>query len=193
MSTKEPRNLLNPDLPAEPEITRVPWYIRIYGALCLVYGLGSFISIGLFFGLIGWVLVNDPSAISIGSNPTLALILVAFGAVIGFVASGILVFFGVSLIRSRRRHAARWAYVLIVFTLIQIVLEIMIGGIQLSLLRPVIQLGILIALSATVDPTLRQERELQRHLRDVLCGRIHTPQDDAVLGAAGRSALEGPR
>ena len=167
MSTKEPRNLLNPDLPAEPEITRVPWYIRIYGALCLVYGLGSFISIGLFFGLIGWVLVNDPSAISIGSNPTLALIMVAFGAVIGFVASGILVFFGVSLIRSRRRHAARWAYVLIVFTLIQIVLEIMIGGIQLSLLRPVIQLGILIALSATVDPTLRQERELQRHLRDM--------------------------
>jgi alkylation response protein AidB-like acyl-CoA dehydrogenase len=30
---------------------------------------------------------------------------------------------------------------------------------------------------------------LARHYRDVLCSRIHTPQDDAVLVAAGRRAL----
>ncbi|MDP9819174.1 acyl-CoA dehydrogenase family protein [Spirilliplanes yamanashiensis] len=43
------------------------------------------------------------------------------------------------------------------------------------------------------NAALTRNNPLQRHLRDVLCGRIHTPQDDAVLGAAGRSALEGPR
>jgi len=37
---------------------------------------------------------------------------------------------------------------------------------------------------------LSRHHPLERHLRDVLCGRIHTPQDDAVLGAAGRSILE---
>ena len=30
---------------------------------------------------------------------------------------------------------------------------------------------------------------LERHLRDVLCGRIHSPQEDTVLVAAGRAAL----
>ena len=37
---------------------------------------------------------------------------------------------------------------------------------------------------------LSRHNPLERHLRDVLCGRIHTPQDDAVLGATGRSIFE---
>ena len=41
------------------------------------------------------------------------------------------------------------------------------------------------------NAALTQHNPLERHLRDVLCGRIHTPQDDAVLGLAGRSILEG--
>ena len=180
MDAKKPENLLNSDLPAEPEIRRIPLIIRVYGLLCLLYGLGSFVSIGLFFGFIGWVLVNDPTAISIGSNPSLALILVVIGAVLGFASSGALVFFGGSLMRSRRRNAARWSHVLIVFTVVQIILEVMIAGIELSLLRPLIQLGILIALSATVDPTLRQERQLQRRLHDL------AEQERAEEGTLGR-------
>ena len=31
---------------------------------------------------------------------------------------------------------------------------------------------------------------LERHLRDVLCARVHTPQPDAAFAAAGRRALE---
>ena len=180
MDAKKPENLLDSNLPAEPEIKRIPLIIRVYGLLCLLYGLGSFVSIGLFFGFIGWVLVNDPAAISIGSNPSLALILVVIGAVLGFVSSGALVFFGGSLMRSRRRNAARWSHVLIAFTVVQIILEVMIAGIELSLLRPVIQLGILIALSATVDPTLRQERQLQRRLHDM------AEQERAEKGTLGR-------
>ncbi|MEU8611016.1 acyl-CoA dehydrogenase family protein [Actinoplanes sp. NPDC048791] len=37
---------------------------------------------------------------------------------------------------------------------------------------------------------LSRRHPLERHLRDVLCGRIHTPQDDVVLTAAGRAQLE---
>lgn len=36
---------------------------------------------------------------------------------------------------------------------------------------------------------LTHANPLQRHLRDVLCSRVHTPQDDTVLLAAGRTAL----
>jgi alkylation response protein AidB-like acyl-CoA dehydrogenase len=38
---------------------------------------------------------------------------------------------------------------------------------------------------------LSRRHPLERHLRDVLCGRIHTPQDDVVLASAGRAQLEG--
>jgi alkylation response protein AidB-like acyl-CoA dehydrogenase len=36
---------------------------------------------------------------------------------------------------------------------------------------------------------LARSNPLERHLRDVLCARIHTPQPDAALLAAGRAAL----
>lgn len=45
------------------------------------------------------------------------------------------------------------------------------------------------ALSLSSNHGLSRKNPLERHLRDVLCGRIHTPQDDSVLVAAGRRAL----
>ena len=45
------------------------------------------------------------------------------------------------------------------------------------------------ALSLTSNHGLSRNNRLERHYRDVLCGRIHTPQDDATRLAIGRSAL----
>lgn len=45
------------------------------------------------------------------------------------------------------------------------------------------------ALSLSSNHGLARKNPLERHLRDVLCGRIHTPQDDSVHIAAGRRAL----
>lgn len=36
---------------------------------------------------------------------------------------------------------------------------------------------------------LTRQNPLQRHLRNVLCGRIHTPQDDAIFTSVGKAAL----
>jgi len=50
------------------------------------------------------------------------------------------------------------------------------------------------ALALTSNHGLSRRNPLERHLRDVLCGRIHTPQEDSALVLAGRQALEqGPR
>ena len=46
------------------------------------------------------------------------------------------------------------------------------------------------ALKLTGNHGLSRGNPLERHHRDVLCGRVHTPQDDAVLIAAGRRALQ---
>jgi len=40
------------------------------------------------------------------------------------------------------------------------------------------------------NPGLSRANELERHLRDVLCSRIHTPQNDSILIAAGRAAFK---
>ncbi len=45
------------------------------------------------------------------------------------------------------------------------------------------------ALALTGNAGLARRNPLERHLRDVLCGRIHTPQDDSVFLAAGRDRL----
>jgi alkylation response protein AidB-like acyl-CoA dehydrogenase len=45
------------------------------------------------------------------------------------------------------------------------------------------------ALKLTGNHGLARRNPLERHLRDVLCSRIHTPQQDAAYVAAGRAAL----
>ena len=45
------------------------------------------------------------------------------------------------------------------------------------------------ALSLTSNHGLTRANPLERHYRDVLCGRVHTPQDDATRLNAGRLAL----
>ncbi len=46
-----------------------------------------------------------------------------------------------------------------------------------------------LALQLSGNHGLSRHNPLERHHRDVLCSRIHTPQNDAILAAAGRAAL----
>jgi alkylation response protein AidB-like acyl-CoA dehydrogenase len=46
------------------------------------------------------------------------------------------------------------------------------------------------AVSLVGNAGLTRHHPLQRHLRDALCSRIHSPQDDTILTNAGRAALE---
>jgi len=45
------------------------------------------------------------------------------------------------------------------------------------------------ALELVGNPGLSRTHPLERHYRDVLCSRVHTPQNDMILQAAGRAAL----
>lgn len=47
-----------------------------------------------------------------------------------------------------------------------------------------------LALQLSGNHGLSRRNPLERHHRDVLCSRIHTPQDDSVLTGAGKAALE---
>jgi alkylation response protein AidB-like acyl-CoA dehydrogenase len=47
-----------------------------------------------------------------------------------------------------------------------------------------------IALSLSGNHGLSRSNPLERHYRNVLCGRVHTPQDDSIHTAAGRAVLQ---
>ncbi|PBP55289.1 acyl-CoA dehydrogenase [Pseudomonas syringae] len=46
-----------------------------------------------------------------------------------------------------------------------------------------------LAIEASGNPGLSRSNPLQRHYRNVLCGRAHTPHNDAVLTGVGRAAF----
>jgi alkylation response protein AidB-like acyl-CoA dehydrogenase len=46
-----------------------------------------------------------------------------------------------------------------------------------------------IGLELTGNPGISRNNPLERHYRDVLCGRIHSPQADSILIATGRAGL----
>lgn len=46
-----------------------------------------------------------------------------------------------------------------------------------------------LAIEASGNPGLSRHSPLQRHYRDVLCSRVHTPQNDAVLRGVGKAVF----
>ena len=173
------RNMLDPKIVTESEIRELPLFIKIYGGLCIASGVISIPVYLMFFGYIAQQLIQNPDTVTIGTNPVVALVIAIVGISFAVLDTVGLIVFGISLIKNRRRHAARWSYALIVVTIIQIIIDMMLSGIGSHLIRPAVQLAILITLSITVDPSLRQERELQRRLRNMI---NREAARDAMLG-----------
>lgn len=173
-------NQLDPAEENAIEKKKLPLIIKVYGFLCMAAGIVTLSAIAFIFGIIIWALINDPDQVTIGTDPTLTIIVTGFDVVLAVGSAVALIIFGAALLRNRRRNAARWAYILIPITVLQMLCDVMLSGISMQLIRPAVQLAILILLSVTVDPALRQERELQRRLRDML------DREAARVGLLGR-------
>lgn len=158
----------------------IPLIIKVYAVLCTLSGVGTLPSVAVFMWQVITALINGNVAAKLGDNTLVAVGLIVAGIMLSAASAIILIVFGLDLIKDQRRNAARLSYVLIAFTVVELLVDVMLQGIGPFLLRPAVQLVILIALSATVDPTLRQERELQRRLQEML------DRDAAAEGMLGR-------
>lgn len=174
------RNQLDPSVPSTTEAKRIPLIIKVYAVLCTLSGVGTLPSVAVFMWQVITALINGNVAAKLGDNTLVAVGLIVAGIMLSAASAIILIVFGLDLIKDQRRNAARLSYVLIAFTVVELLVDVMLQGIGPFLLRPAVQLVILIALSATVDPTLRQERELQRRLQEML------DRDAAAEGMLGR-------
>lgn len=174
------RNQLDPSVPSTTEAKKIPLIIKVYAVLCTLSGVGTLPSVAVFMWQVITALINGNVAAKLGDNTLVTVGLIVAGIMLSAASAIILIVFGLDLIKDQRRNAARLSYVLIAFTVVELLVDVMLQGIGPFLLRPAVQLVILIALSATVDPTLRQERELQRRLQEML------DRDAAAEGMLGR-------
>lgn len=174
------RNQLDPSVPSTTEAKKIPLIIKVYAVLCTLSGVGTLPSVAVFMWQVITALINGNVAAKLGDNTLVAVGLIVAGIMLSAASAIILIVFGLDLIKDQRRNAARLSYVLIAFTVVELLVDVMLQGIGPFLLRPAVQLVILIALSATVDPTLRQERELQRRLQEMF------DRDAAAEGMLGR-------
>ena len=174
------RNQLDPSVPSTTEAKKIPLIFKVYAVLCTLSGVGTLPSVAVFMWQVITALINGNVAAKLGDNTLVAVGLIVAGIMLSAASAIILIVFGLDLIKDQRRNAARLSYVLIAFTVVELLVDVMLQGIGPFLLRPAVQLVILIALSATVDPTLRQERELQRRLQEML------DRDAAAEGMLGR-------
>ncbi len=179
------KSTMSDDAPDRTETgEKIPLVMRLYGILCTVLGVFTVFAVVMFAAMMTWALQTDPSMIIVGTDPTLPVILLVISYLVTIGNAVALLVFGHSLRKSRRRNAVRWSHVLIGTSIIQILLKIMLQGIDTTLISDAIQLLILVAISVTVDPSLRQERELKRRARDM------ADREAAEEGVLGRD-LEG--
>ena len=147
---------------------KMPLAYRLYGLFCILLGIYTLFAVVVFAALMTWALQTDPSMIIVGTDPTLPVVLLAISYVITFADGIALIVFGRMLRKGSRRNAARISHALIATSVVQILFKLMLRGVDLSLIPDAIQLFLLIAVSVTVDPSLKKERALERHVRDMV-------------------------
>ena len=159
--------LESPMEPTAPK-QKMPLAYRIYGLFCVLLGIFTLFAVAMFAALMTWALQTDPSMVIVGTDPALPVVLLAISYAITFADGIALIAFGRMLRKGSRRNAARISHVLIATSVVQVLFKLMLQGVDLSLIPDAIQLFLLIAVSVTVDPSLRQERELKRRVRDMV-------------------------
>lgn len=164
-------NLLDLDEPIPTSVSRdlaipkekTPLGLKVFGVLSITGGLLLIPEIALMLLAVGQVFREGGFSEDSMITQVLYIILVACVAV-SVVAFIIL---GIRLVRNKRRGARQTAEFIILLLIADLACSLMLFGINLNLLAFVVVAVVLVAMLTYIDPTLSEERELQRKLRDM--------------------------
>ena len=174
--SKAPAHAAHAAVPAESR--KISPLLKLYGIYCLVTAAAVIALIALITVPLvqyGAELFRERHDVTLTMTLTVLQIVTMFVGAAGYVA------FGVLMLRNRRRHVAQLAYGLVGVGIVNLLLEIMLNGFGDNLIYSGVRLLILIVISATIDPTLITERQLQRKLRDM------ETEEAAEAGTLGRA------
>lgn len=137
--------------------------MKVYGVLLIVLGV-AVIPVTLMLGYSVLHLIQDPA----NTYDDTTLIIYAIEILTAGAICAVSIVFGINLLRSQRRHARRWAEVLIVLHVGIILCTIMLVGFQdLTNVVSLAYIAFLVLVMTHLDPSLSQERALQRKLRQM--------------------------
>ena len=156
---------------------KIPLPLKIFGTLCIVSGAALVPVLVLL--ILGMAVAFQQGMIT-GELSTATLVIFIADTVLMTVLSVMFVILGIRLLRDKRRRTAQIAEVMIVVLILVILCDMMLSGLTPDLIPYGVVLVVLIALSSYVDPSLADERELQRKLRDM------ETREDAEDGTLGR-------
>ncbi len=155
---------------------KLPWPVKLFGILCVISGVTIASALTLF--IIGMVMVLQQSELA-QEITTTSLVIFGAEAVLMTLLAAMFAILGIRLLRDKRRGAAQLADTMIVVLILVVLCDIMLEGLSLALVPFGVVLVVLIALQSYVDPTLAEERELQRKLRDM---ETREQAEDGTLG-----------
>ena len=146
----------------EPPKQKLPLLLKILAIILIIIGV-------LSVPLIALVVVGIPFVFSQVSatygTMTIALVVVEL---VLMLASGVLyILLGVNMLRDRRRYARQLIETAITLTIGQFLCDLMLVGLSALDIWVLVRLVVAIALMVYIDPSLSQERELKRKLRDM--------------------------
>ena len=167
----------DPAITSETARRRIPLPLKVFGMLCVVSGAA--IASVLALVIVGMALIVREGGLA-GELSTATLVIFAAQTALMTVLAALFAVLGVRLLRDKRRGAAQLTEVMIVILILVALCDMMLGGLTLDLVPYGVVLVVLIALQSYVDPSLAEERELQRKLRDM------ETREQAENGTLGR-------
>ncbi|HIR00807.1 MAG TPA: putative ABC transporter permease [Candidatus Aveggerthella stercoripullorum] len=158
-----------------PDRKKLPLALKIYGILLIV---GALISLPVFALVIaGMVLGMQELTAQLDVN---TYVIFGIYLVANAVSAVTELVFGINLLRNKRRFARQVCEVLIAINVGIFLCELMLSGTDIaSALGYLVRFGILIAAMVYLDPSLSEERALQRKLRDM---ETRERAEDGTLG-----------
>lgn len=155
---------------------RLPLLAKLFGAACIIWGAGVAVLLTLLIvGVAHFVYSNGLQT----DSSNVALVIAVVQSALLLVEAVMLVVLGVRLLRNKRRFAAQTAEALVFVAVGIIVCNVMDSGIHASLIPDAVTVVFLVVLQSYLDPSLAQERELRRKLREM------ETRDEAEEGSLG--------
>ena len=155
---------------------KIPLPLKVFAILCIVAGVAILPMIG--FVIVAMVIAFREGALADDSTASTVLFF-ALLAILALLTVAFIVF-GIRLLRDKRRFAAQTAELLTGLMVAGVLCDIMLFGLDGTVLFFVAFIVFLVVLTSYLDPSLADERELQRKLRDM------ETREDAEDGTLGR-------
>lgn len=174
MSHNKVRNELAPLVDEKPR--HYPLVIRIYGVIAF---LGGIVQIASIVWTMVLVFGGQVDLSALRHDTVVTIVVTVVQALDAAVLASMFIVLGIRLLLGKRRRAATLANAMLALEVVAILCQLMLTGISVEVLPEAINFIILIALQTYSDPSLAEERHLQRHLQEL---EIKQEAEEGTLG-----------